>query len=152
MSEPEWELTAHLEWLADRLVHKYGESPNADFVLATRRYAASVRHLRPTPGEPAAQPAARSARDIACEFLRPIQIVAYQGAGVCWIEGMPKPLHCRECNRLTAIIEADRAARHMGADLNAVTKEILAAYHATDPSGAFEAIRAVVARHMGERR
>jgi len=36
-------LIAHLEWLAERLVHVYHEDPCADFVLATRRYAEELR-------------------------------------------------------------------------------------------------------------
>lgn len=32
-----------LEWIADRLVHIHGESPNVDFVLALRRKAARAR-------------------------------------------------------------------------------------------------------------
>lgn len=31
------------DWLADRLVHKYGEDPNVDFVLTLRRRAALGR-------------------------------------------------------------------------------------------------------------
>lgn len=31
-----------LSWLADRLVHVYGEKEGTDFVLATRRIAASM--------------------------------------------------------------------------------------------------------------
>lgn len=31
-----------LSWLADRLVHVYGENPNVDFVHATRRIAAAL--------------------------------------------------------------------------------------------------------------
>ena len=32
-----------LDWLADRLVHVYGESPNVDFVLSTRERARLTR-------------------------------------------------------------------------------------------------------------
>lgn len=32
-----------LDWVADRLVHKYGENPNVDFVLSLRERAAAGR-------------------------------------------------------------------------------------------------------------
>lgn len=35
-----------LNWVADRLVHVYGESENVDFVLKLRRLAKEVRSTR----------------------------------------------------------------------------------------------------------
>jgi len=40
------ELPEFLEWLADRLVQVYGESPNTDFVLGCRRRAGILRALK----------------------------------------------------------------------------------------------------------
>lgn len=34
-----------LNWVADRLVHVYGESPNADFVLKLREFAEKINAL-----------------------------------------------------------------------------------------------------------
>lgn len=36
---------AFLEWLADRLVMVYGESPNVDFVHTLRKYAEKINAL-----------------------------------------------------------------------------------------------------------
>lgn len=45
-----------LEWLTDRLVCVYGESPNTDFVIALRKKAAmekaAIAKARPTKGDP----------------------------------------------------------------------------------------------------
>jgi hypothetical protein len=35
-----------LNWLADRLVHVYGESPNTDFVLRLREMDSLIEELR----------------------------------------------------------------------------------------------------------
>jgi hypothetical protein len=35
---------AFLDWLADRLVHVYGESPNVDFVLRLREISNLLKH------------------------------------------------------------------------------------------------------------
>ena len=37
------EYAGMLEWLADRLVHVYGEKPGMDFILAARRMAGEIR-------------------------------------------------------------------------------------------------------------
>ena len=41
--EPEREGADFLDWIADRLVHVYGESENVDFVICLRRRAAKAR-------------------------------------------------------------------------------------------------------------
>ena len=41
--EPEREGSDFLDWIADRLVHVYGESENVDFVICLRRRAAKAR-------------------------------------------------------------------------------------------------------------
>lgn len=41
--EPNRSGPAFYDWLADRLVHQYGEDPNVDFVLTLRRRAALGR-------------------------------------------------------------------------------------------------------------
>lgn len=41
--EPEADGPDFLDWLADRIVHIYRESPDTDFVLALRRKAAKAR-------------------------------------------------------------------------------------------------------------
>ena len=37
------DLPALLDWLADRMVHVYGEDPDADFVLITRERSKKLR-------------------------------------------------------------------------------------------------------------
>lgn len=41
--EPEREGSDFLDWIADQLVHVYGESENVDFVICLRRRAAKAR-------------------------------------------------------------------------------------------------------------
>lgn len=41
--EPDRTGPAFYDWIADRLVHQYGEDPNVDFVLTLRRRAALGR-------------------------------------------------------------------------------------------------------------
>lgn len=40
------DMATFIDWLADRLINVYKESPNMDFVQATRRYARELREIQ----------------------------------------------------------------------------------------------------------
>lgn len=45
MTDTPLQTAVHLDWLADRLTHVYGEKATVDFVQATRRHAESLRQM-----------------------------------------------------------------------------------------------------------
>lgn len=39
------DMSTFIDWLADRMINVYNESPQMDFVQATRRYAKDLRDI-----------------------------------------------------------------------------------------------------------